>query len=117
MHAPEGTKSGPSAPASRQARQSVPPSRDQLPPPLLWHQAERLGRGAVAGGLRELSSAAGGRGAYAQARVVGGEGVIAGVLQAAGEQRVGVARPSVVPYLERRPWAGRSHPASDIPAL
>src|ERR1700729_1402279 len=87
---------------------STPFSRDQ---------AERLGRGAVAGVLLELNSAAGGRGAYAQARVVGGEGVIAGVLQAAGKQRVGVAHPSVVPYLERRPWAGRSHPASDIPAL
>jgi hypothetical protein len=40
----------------------VPPSQDQMPTLLSWHQTERLGRGAVAAVLLELSSAAGGRG-------------------------------------------------------
>ena len=55
--------------------------------PLSWQQGEGLGWGAVAGVLLELGSAAGGGGGYAQARVVGGEGVVAGVLGRALENK------------------------------
>jgi len=61
-----------------------PSSHDQMSTRLSRHQAERLRRGSVAAVLLELNSAAGGRGVDAQSRVVGGEGVVAGVLQGGG---------------------------------